>query len=90
MKNGVAVCVPFDHPNKRPVDTGKNKLPETTSLSSDVFKPRPALHAGMLKKPLEKYHPNAHRNRLPSPTLMMPYKNSSQIVIGDRSSHYKR
>ena len=38
----------------------------------------------MIKKPLEKYHPLAQRNRLPSPTVIMPYKNASQIVIGDR------
>lgn len=44
----------------------------------------------MAKKPLEPYHPNAHRSRLPSPTVIMPYKNSSQIVIGDRSSFNKR
>ena len=44
----------------------------------------------MLKKPLEPYHPNAFRSRLPQPTVVMPYKNSSQIVIGDRSSYYKR
>jgi len=49
-----------------------------------MFKVRNNLHAGMQRKPLEKYHPNAHRNRLPSPTIVMPYKNSSQIVIGDR------
>lgn len=39
----------------------------------------------MPKKPLVPYHPDALRNRLPSPTVVMPYKNSSQIVIGDRS-----
>jgi len=44
----------------------------------------------MQRKPLEKYHPNATRSRLASPTVVMPYKNSSQIVIGDRSSNYKR
>ena len=44
----------------------------------------------MLKKPLEPYHPNAFRSRLPQPTVVMPYKNSSQIVIGDRSTYYKR
>jgi hypothetical protein len=49
-----------------------------------VFKVRPSLHAGMTRKPLEPYHPLAHRSRLPSPTVVMPYKNSSQIVIGDR------
>ena len=44
----------------------------------------------MFKKPLEPYHPNAFRSRLPQPTIVMPYKNSSQIVIGDRSSDDKR
>jgi hypothetical protein len=44
----------------------------------------------MAKKPLEPYSMNAHRSRLPSPTVFMPYKNSSQIVIGDRSSFNKR
>jgi hypothetical protein len=51
---------------------------------SDVFKTRPILHAGMVSKPLEPYHPLAHRSRLPSPSVVMPYKNSSQIVLGDR------
>jgi hypothetical protein len=43
----------------------------------------------MQKKPLEPYHPNSFRSRLPQPTIVMPYKNSSQIVIGDRSSDDK-
>ena len=30
------------------------------------------------------YDPNAKRSKLPEPTLVMPYKNSSQIMIGDR------
>ena len=53
-------------------------------VSRDVFKVRQNLHAGMPRKPLEPYHPNAHRSRLSSPTVVMPYKTSSQIVIGDR------
>ena len=44
----------------------------------------------MQKKPLEPYHPFSYRNRLPQPTVVMPYKNSSQIVIGDRSSDDRR
>ena len=40
----------------------------------------------MLKKPLEAYNPGAFRSRLPQPTVVMPYKNSSQIVIGDRTT----
>ena len=27
---------------------------------------------------------------LPQPTIVMPYKNSSQVVIGDRSSYDRR
>jgi hypothetical protein len=60
------------------------------SLSRDVFKVRNNLHAGMARKPLERYHPNAHRSRLPSPTIIMPYKNSSSIVLGDRTSEDRR
>ena len=40
----------------------------------------------MPRKPLVKYDPSSYRNRLPEPTVVMPYKNSSQIVIGDRES----
>ena len=42
-----------------------------------MFKQRGNLHAGMARKPLEAYHPNAKRSRLPQPTIVMPYKNSS-------------
>ena len=66
------------------------RLSEVTALSQDQYKVRENLHAGMIKKPLEPYHPNAFRSRLPQPTVVMPYKNSSQIVIGDRSTYYKR
>ena len=44
----------------------------------------------MNKKPLMPYDPNAQRSQLPKPTVVMPYKNSSQIVIGDRASHDTR
>ena len=59
-------------------------LNEYVVFVRDVFKVKPNVHAGMHRKPLEPYHPNAHRNRLTSPSVVMPYKNSSQIVIGDR------
>mmetsp|Transcript_23027 Transcript_23027/g.25580 ORF Transcript_23027/g.25580 Transcript_23027/m.25580 type:complete len:93 (+) Transcript_23027:260-538(+) len=55
-----------------------------------MYKVRSSLHAGMLRKPLEKYHPNAYRSRLPSPTTIMPYKNSSSIIIGDRGCEDRR
>ena len=60
------------------------------SRKQEAFKVRNFLHAGMLKKPLEPYSPNAHRSRLPSPTVIMPYKNSSSIMIGDRASENRR
>jgi len=44
----------------------------------------------MAKKPLMPYNPNAVRSQLPKPTVVMPYKNSSQIVIGDRSTLDRR
>jgi len=47
-------------------------------------------HVGMAKKPLMAYNPNAVRSQLPKPTVVMPYKNSSQIVIGDRSTLDRR
>lgn len=90
QKNGQNVCLAFQNGAAKPVDMNSKRLPEVTSLSQDQFKVRDNLHAGMLKKPLEPYHPNAFRSRLPQPTVVMPYKNSSQIVIGDRSSYYKR
>lgn len=90
QKNGQAVALAFNHGAPKPVDIKSKSLQEVTALSQDQYKVRENLHAGMLKKPLEPYHPNAFRSRLPQPTVVMPYKNSSQIVIGDRSSYYKR
>lgn len=89
MKNGQSVAVPFRTPTL-PADIREKRSSETLSIARDTFKVRSNLHAGMLSKPLEKYHPNAHRSRLPSPTVIMPYKNSSSIVIGDRTSEDRR
>ena len=78
MKNGKNVCVGFRAPvDDRPADPRANRSSEVASMSQDTFKVRANLHAGMIKKPLERYHPDAHRSRLPSPTVIMPYKNSS-------------
>jgi len=90
QKNGQAVCLAFTNGAAKPVDLNSKRLTEVTALSQDQYKVRENLHAGMIKKPLEPYHPNAFRSRLPQPTVVMPYKNSSQIVIGDRSTYYKR
>jgi hypothetical protein len=90
MKNGKAVCLAFKGQAAKPVDISKQKSAETTSVSHDTFKTKAIPHAGMTEKKLETYHPNAKRNLLAQPTVVMPYKNSSQIVIGDRSSYYSR
>ena len=55
-----------------------------------MYKPKPFMHAGMEKKPLVPYNPTSYRNRLPEPTVVMPYKNSNQIIIGDRTNAHKR
>ena len=44
----------------------------------------------MGNKPLHGYNPDSYRNRLQQAEVVMPYKNSSQITIGDRSSFYSR
>ena len=54
-----------------------NKSSETMSFNRMTYQKRDSHHCGMMKKPLEKYNPTAHRNRLPQPTVVMPYKNSS-------------
>ena len=46
-------------------------------LFSATYKQRDVLHAGMAKKPLGPYNPNAQRSQLPKATIVMPYKNSS-------------
>ena len=66
-----------------------NKLTHNESLNTKQYRPRPMLHAGMTRKPLEPYNPNSYRSRLPVATIVMPYKNSSQVVIGDRTSQNK-
>ena len=59
-------------------------------MAQSAYGKRSFYHAGMPVKPLEPYHPNAHRSRLPTASVVMPYRNASSIVIGDRSSDYKR
>lgn len=88
QKNGKAVCLAFN--NCAPKTSEEKQTTDLVSFSQDHYKVREHLHAGMMKKPLEPYHPNAFRSRLPQPTVVMPYKNSSSIVIGDRSTYYKR
>ena len=45
------------------------------------------MHAGMAKKPLVPYHPHSPRSRLNTSDYITPYRNSSQLEIGDRLSN---
>ena len=65
QKNGQNVCLAFSNGAAKPVDLSSKRLTEVTALSQDQYKVRENLHAGMIKKPLEPYHPNAFRSRLP-------------------------
>ncbi len=77
MKNGKAVAVSFPLEKTGWKNPQVKKSEEVKSHNSNTFKRRGDLHAGMTKKPLEPYHPNAKRSRLPQTTIVMPYKNSS-------------
>ena len=67
-----------------------NHLTERRSLSHDIHRVRNALHAGMRRKPLQMYSPLAARSRLRTLDFVPPYKNSSQVVFGDRRFKNKR
>ena len=88
----VAVAYPLEKTGwKHPASyQNLNKSSETTSMMRATFSNKGSLHAGMMRKPLVPYNPNSTRSRLPIASIVMTYKNSSQIVIGDRSSNYKK
>jgi hypothetical protein len=66
MKNGKAVAMTFKQPTKCYQKEGDPlRSSEVKSIAAEMFKPRMTLHAGMARKPLEPYHPNATRSRLP-------------------------
>jgi len=93
-KNGktVAVQFPLEKTGWKAPTSYQNtaKSSEIQSWSSKTYTQQQYQHVGMSKKPLMPYNPNAVRSQLPKPTVVMPYKNSSQIVIGDRSTLDRR
>lgn len=91
IKNGQAVAVAYPSTSTGTENKSSPKVStEKRSVSHDLYKVRKHLHAGMNKKPLEPYSPEAQRSRLKQEEFVLPYKNTSQIVIGDRGSKYKR
>ena len=47
------------------------------SMNATAYQFRQTEHTGQMKKKLAAYNPNAFRSRLPVPSVVMPYKNSS-------------
>lgn len=91
MLAGRAVGIGYSSPSHSPLQLSHtSRSSERRSMSHDSYKVRQNLHAGMKAKPLEPYTPFAYRSRLPGEEFIQPYKNASSVVIGDRSSRYKR
>ena len=90
-KGGQAYAVSFPYKKtgwKAPNSwTNQRRSAEVESMTRTAYRPVPACHTGMPKKPLTAYTPNAYRSRLPAPDVVMPYKNASVVEIGDRSSY---
>ena len=87
VQKGHNVAVPFFNTSAR---QEQPKLTERKSVSHEVHMVRNTLHAGMEHKPLQRYSPLAERSRLRSNDFIVPYKNSSSIVIGDRRTKDKK
>lgn len=86
--HGQAVAIPYLTAG---INRHVDQIPmEKRSVSHEVHRVRNHLYAGMSHKPLIPYYPDAHRSRLKTQDYQVPYKNTSQIVIGDRSSNYKK
>lgn len=89
--NGQARAVAF--PQKKTGYKAKNswsnqrRSSEVISHAGSTYQTFPNMHVGMEKKPLMPYHPESYRSRLPQPDFIAPYKNASQVEIGDRSSY---
>lgn len=88
VKHGQAVAVPYLTPNNlRKKDASPT---DKKSVSHEIHRVRNHLYAGMKNKPLEPYNPDAQRSRLKTEEFQIPYKNTSQIILGNRSSNYKK
>jgi hypothetical protein len=90
-RNGQTVALAFDGgKTKAPFMESSDKMIERRSVTHEAYRIRKNLHLGMRSKPLERYTPDAHRSRMRTEEYVMPYKNSSSIVFGDRSTQPKR
>jgi len=92
FRNGQAIAKPFYDPKlqNRSLYSTKVVSTEKRSLSHQMHRVKASPHAGMRKKPLEPYSPNSQRSMLKHEEAPIPYKNTSNIVIGDRFNKDKR
>jgi hypothetical protein len=81
-RGGHFFALPFTASKQKADD---EKLLERRSMAHEAYQVRQNLHLGMRTKPLERYTPTAFRSRMRTEDYVMPYKNSSSIVLGDRS-----
>eukprot|EP01017_Pseudomicrothorax_dubius_P031319 TRINITY_DN3986_c0_g1_i1.p1 TRINITY_DN3986_c0_g1~~TRINITY_DN3986_c0_g1_i1.p1 ORF type:complete len:179 (-),score=35.37 TRINITY_DN3986_c0_g1_i1:103-639(-) len=87
---GQALAQPYHPaPKKLPAEM-VTRSSEIESFSHSQHRPRPSLSVSSKHKPLERYNPNAYRNRLPLPDVKMPLSNSSVVQIGDRGAQDRR
>ena len=79
--DGRAIAIPYPLEKtgwKHPMShQNLNRSSQVESLMRTTFSNKGFDHAGMVRKPLEPYNPNAKRSRLPIASIVMPYKNSS-------------
>ena len=79
--DGRAIAIPYPLEKtgwKHPMShQNLNRSSQVESLMRTTFSNKGFNHAGMVRKPLEPYNPNAKRSRLPIASIVMPYKNSS-------------
>ena len=79
--DGRAIAIPYPLEKtgwKHPMShQNLNRSSQVESLMRTTFSNKGFDHAGMVRKPLEPYNPNAKRSRLPVASIVMPYKNSS-------------
>lgn len=87
-KNGQTIAISFKDSNKgkKAKEFWKNQTKSIIkkSHSRETYKVNKSTHVGMARKPLIKYDPNCFRSRLPSLDYVAPYRNLSQLEIGNR------
>ena len=64
----------------------KQRFKTSNSVNNTLLKKQSMITKHI--KPIEPYHPNSFRSRLPIPDFVQPYKNTSKIILGNTSNSY--